>query len=88
MSNHCKGICKHYGRVCLTIVQRTDPTPAEYVSIYRLYRRCGGCGITMLGYAGLWCPCCDGRLRTKPRDNKTRKRLAAAKLAIAEAAIA
>ena len=88
MPNQCNGICQKYGKSYLSPAQRGSLAPAEYLRLYKLYRRCGRCEITMLGYAGVWCPCCGNRLRTKPRDNKTRKRLAAARLALAEAAIA
>ncbi|QMU54697.1 MAG: hypothetical protein GKS07_07325 [Nitrosopumilus sp.] len=37
-------------------------------------KRCMTCEL-FVKWEGLWCPCCGGRLRAKPRNSKLRKRL-------------
>jgi len=60
----CKGICSKYK----SKVRRDK-------GIYkRGYKRCQLCNI-FLKWDGLFCPCCNHRLRNKPRNPKCKDRL-------------
>ena len=36
------------------------------------YKRCSKC-LVFIKYEGVYCPCCGVRLKTSPRNNKSRK---------------
>ena len=58
--NYCRGICVRYKPVCQT------PSEGRYVNGQK---RCQHCEV-YIKWDGLYCPCCDNRLRTKPRNKK------------------
>lgn len=60
----CNNLCSKYKDRKISGVGR-------YV---RGVKRCQTCEI-FIKWQGLWCPCCNMRLRTKPRNLKYKKRL-------------
>jgi hypothetical protein len=64
----CKGICiRHKAR-----------KPLDSGRYVMGQKRCQICEL-FIDWAGLWCPCCGYRLRTKPRNLKYKSRLRARK---------
>jgi len=62
-SKNCNGPCQKY----------RASKPADNQSRYELgQRRCTKCGIFMM-WAGIWCPCCGFRLRTKSHSSKGKR---------------
>ncbi len=60
----CKNICKQY-------------TPTENVIRGRYkngQKRCSICDLFIV-WSGLWCPCCNFKLRSKPKNSKYRMKL-------------
>ena len=80
----CRGICDRYGSKNLNVKQAAATTPEGYINLYKTYRRCTECDVTMMGYEGLWCPCCRTKLRCKPRDSRTRRILVKAVMSVAK----
>lgn len=62
----CKGICIRY--------KAQKPVGSGRYATGQ--RRCQICEI-FIKWAGLWCPCCGYRLRTKPRNLKYKAKLRA-----------
>lgn len=63
MMKNCLGTCQNYRAL----------KPADNQSRYELgQRRCTKCGIFMM-WAGIWCPCCGFRLRTKSHSSKSKR---------------
>jgi hypothetical protein len=64
----CKGICTRHK------AQKQFGSGRYYTG----QKRCQVCQI-FITWNGLWCPCCNYRLRTKPRNLKYKARLKARK---------
>lgn len=60
----CNGICKQYK------ARKPHPTAGSRYGLGQ--KRCQSCQ-EYIWWKGLWCPCCNQRLRTKPRSNFSRK---------------
>jgi len=61
----CGGVCQRY----------KAPMPAYNQSRYEIgQKRCTMCGI-YVEYEGLFCPCCNFRLRTHRRSSKDKLRI-------------
>jgi hypothetical protein len=60
VSQRCKGMCLRH--------KATRPnTGNRYLEGQK---RCQVCQIFIINWQGLFCPCCGGRLRNKPRNSK------------------
>ena len=75
MPNKCRGICDRYCRGMRHAGLFGPMSPAEYVEMYRTYRRCSTCETTMAGYESRKCQCCGAKLQCKPRNTRARKNL-------------
>jgi len=62
----CNGICERY----------QVKKPANGGRYANGQKRCQVCEI-FIGWEGLWCPCCNYRLRTKPRNKEYKAKLLA-----------
>ena len=60
----CKGVCTRYKAL-------KEAGKGRYASGQK---RCQVCEI-FINWAGLWCPCCNYLLRTKPRNLKYKTKL-------------
>lgn len=60
----CKGVCERY----------KAQKPIEGGRYASGQRRCQICEL-FIKWEGLWCPCCEYRLRTKPRNKKYKEKL-------------
>ncbi|MDQ3969549.1 MAG: hypothetical protein M3275_14290 [Thermoproteota archaeon] len=65
----CKGICERH-----RALRPSDGSGGRRYSAGQ--RRCQICEIFIKWDGGVWCPCCGGKLRTKPRNTADRKRVA------------
>jgi DNA-directed RNA polymerase subunit RPC12/RpoP len=64
----CKGICARHKAL----------RPADGFGRYSAGQKiCRTCGVFMKWDGGMWCPCCGGKLRAKPRNTVDRRRAAA-----------
>ncbi len=61
--SHCNNICKQY------TVNRDNKNPRKYTAGQK---RCHQCEI-FIDWSGIYCPCCNNKLRTKPRTSRNRK---------------
>ena len=68
----CKKICYHYK------VSRS----ATGIRYANGQKRCTECGI-FISYGGLSCPCCNCKLRTKPKSKKYRRMFYETKMGVA-----
>ncbi len=69
----CKGKCVHGG--IMEIAGMKLETRAGNRGSFRLgYKRCSKCQYFIL-YDGIRCPCCNGLLKSKPINNKSRRKL-------------
>jgi hypothetical protein len=62
----CKGFCEKY-----KVSKPSDSALGRYAMGQK---RCSPCEI-FIKWDGLWCPCCNRVLRTKPRNTPNRQRL-------------
>jgi len=60
----CKGICTRHKATVM-------PSQGRYKNGHK---RCQVCDLFII-CEGLFCPCCGGRLRTKPRNRKYKAKL-------------
>jgi hypothetical protein len=59
----CKGIC----------IRHRAPKPFGSGRYFSGHIRCQVCNIFII-WKELWCPCCEYRLRTKPRNSVSKER--------------
>ena len=69
VSQRCKGICLRH--------KATRPSTGMRYLIGQ--KRCQVCQIFIINWQGLFCPCCGGRLRGKPRNSKCKQKMMMAK---------
>ena len=67
MGLSCKGICHRYK------TNKVNGTGRYCIG----QKRCNSCGMFMM-WDGVFCPCCGGRLRFKPRNGKHKQKFFAA----------
>ena len=58
----CKGVCNHY-----KITKRVNR--CQYTENQK---RCQWCSI-FIKWDGIWCPCCNHKLRSRPRNSKSKQ---------------
>ena len=58
MTHKCKGICSKY----------VDGTKKRYSNGQKFCKNCH----VFIKWVGLWCPCCNQKLRTRPQAKKFR----------------
>ena len=58
----CKGVCNHY-----KITKRVNR--CQYTDNQK---RCQWCSI-FIKWDGIWCPCCNHKLRSRPRNSKSKQ---------------
>jgi len=63
MSGMCNGICSKYHAL--------ESSGKERYA--KGQKRCNTCNI-FITWDGLWCPCCNNRLRLSPRNGKNKKK--------------
>jgi len=63
MSITCNNVCHRY----------RAKKPNDVGRYLSGQKRCNPCGI-YINWDGLWCPCCNYKLRTKPRSSKYKEK--------------
>ena len=66
----CNGVCHRYKAT-------KPPNMGRYVTGQK---RCNSCDI-FLNWDGFWCPCCNYKLRLRPRNSKYKEKFLKAKAA-------